>query len=816
MTRFSRLCRSAGLLLLTTGGWLFPSQVHAADNPAFSGSSLRLVKAAAVACFEARIAHEHQQGNLQYSQTIYDFSIGMEPTTALDYQPALDSAEGFFFICRAEEPTVWGAVLKMFSSLCSEETPAIDKDAVASTRPLDIVEQLAIDCAKQLTRSSLCGTHESAINFRGGFRPYVFRYAPSNELVAPHTIRVERIGVDFDFTIAAEEIQTPPVELPIFAFTTVTSAYPVEPWSAQIASTEASRKLLSIVSPTPCVQHHIGSDGLERIGIDFEITPRIIITEEEEESLLGCAISPAARLVAAAQATVVAPQCQMTVECKSLEIQIQPLVEPALLAVNDAAPLENPDADFIQLLPPGDDAPVVNPELETSAARVVSPTMSPDEYLAAFSHRIIEQQESHGLVIPVAHEEPIKTEIPSPLQALGDQVTICDSHAPTCHGFTIQFAPQLQPAPVAEAQAFDGPAQITLHDGLQTPGQGFVWPAQPAAHTESLDELADRLERDFLQRAVSGQIQVPAECSASDQAVVCKEAAACKSGICSPCQPASSTCQTEKCPAEKCQPCLGSANTCKPSECQPSQCQSGAFGLAECIGCPAGSPCGECCTTPSVAKSAAFPAFPPRSHWTLPTPAMIINQYAADPRACGIPSTFATPSQVGMPQQHAGSVWTPAPNCPAPAVCHVPPTLTPPAPNKTPVSGEALETHREISRTLEQLAERCESQGLYTQADELRTQAQEFRMRARVIHGHLAALPLPPPSFGQMTHPAYGPMLQPMYGQLAPSAYGQVPYAVPPMYVPESAPSLTPPAPLVPASYPQPLPIAQPMLVPRY
>jgi hypothetical protein len=127
----------------------------------------------------------------------------------------------------------------------------------------------------------------------------------------------------------------------------------------------------------------------------------------------------------------------------------------------------------------------------------------------------------------------------------------------------------------------------------------------------------------------------------------------------------------------------------------------------------------------------------------------------------------------------------------------------PPAPNKTPVSGEALETHREISRTLEQLAERCETQGLYTQADELRGQAQEFRMRARVIHGHLAALPLPPP---------------PSFGQMPPAHYGQQPmaYPMPAAYYPEPAPTLTPPQAPIPAVYSQPLPIALPIMVPRY
>lgn len=566
--------------------------------------------------------------------------------------------------------------------------------------------------------------------------------------------------------------------------------------------------------------------------------------------------------------------------------------------------------DFVQHLPPRDDVPLENPPA-VAARRAVSPTMSPLEYAETFltqdernnlpigtvmlqsehsalTGRIagIESEDDSVIVITrripqdehvqqTAHAEPIATPEPSKaclsplLRALGGPLNVTECESETCHGWLFQFGTPAPPAAVAEAQAFDGPAQITLHDGPHTPGQGFVWPAQPAgtltqpagtltlpvAHTETLDELADRLEREFLHRAVSGQIQIPAACPAVDHEAACKEAA-CKSGICSPCQP-------EKCQSEKCQ---SASNTCQPGQCLTDKCPSDKSladkcppcGLADCPGCPAGSPCDACCpaivVSPNMmsypAPTAGFPTFSPRSQWTLPTPAVTVNPYAqtspipgpgagmmlprdfefyarspevpagpptCGPQVCTVPSTFAPAypplaPQVAMVSQPWPAEWVPA-NSPAPGACACPSPATyagpstcagpSPASGKTPVSGEALETHREISRTLEQLAERCESQGLYAQADELRGQAQEFRMRARVIHGHLAALP-----------PAH-----PMYGQMPPPAYGTLPlpYAVPSMYIPEPAPSLSPPpSPLVPAGYPQPLPIAQPMVVPRY
>lgn len=108
---------------------------------------------------------------------------------------------------------------------------------------------------------------------------------------------------------------------------------------------------------------------------------------------------------------------------------------------------------------------------------------------------------------------------------------------------------------------------------------------------------------------------------------------------------------------------------------------------------------------------------------------------------------------------------------------------------RLPISPESLDTHREISRTLDQLAERCESQGMYDKADQLRELARQNRMSARAIHGHLSTMPMP------------------------------MPYAVPAGYYPEPGPMMLPPGvnpTLNPPTPPPALPIAQPIAVPRY
>lgn len=616
------------------------------------------------------------------------------------------------------------------------------------------------------------------------------------------------LGVSTNVSLYAED------QLPALAFPTGISSWEaLAPMSAEAAGMEASWFVVQAVSPVPAVRHHLGADGLERIGVDFDFTlaipapqhtqqtsplcqfmPRIFITEAEEVCLLRGSMKMGERCIAAAAATVIAPQCEMIVECRALEIEIHPLVEPNWLAVNDAAPLENPAAEIVQQLPAGDDAPAENPELETAAARIVSPTMSPDDYLAAFQDKLFSPSEPRGIVIPVAHEELITTPdcdkaCHSPmLRALGGPISVSPCESETCRGFIIQFAPPAPPAAVAEAQAFDGPAQIMLHDAPNAPGQGFVWPAQPAGtltlpvtHTESLDELADRLEREFLQRAVSGQIQCTPVCSDK-----CPTAA-----------PQGAACSQEKCQANPCP-----TDKCHASQCQSDKCQPGACGLVDCPGCPAGSPCGACSTAsspcPSSPAQAAYPAIPPRSQWSLPTPAITINPYAQGPEACAMP-TFAHPhGAMVMGPQPQRVEWAAAAHgpIPGPAVCHTPATLA-----KSPVTGETLETYRDISRTLGHLAERCEAQGLYDRADELRDLAQEYRMSARVVHGHLSALSVPQPFMDQS-----------MFGQLP-----MLPYPGPSMYQPEPAPALAPPpAPLVPAGYPQPLPIARPMMPPRY
>jgi hypothetical protein len=506
------------------------------------------------------------------------------------------------------------------------------------------------------------------------------------------------------------------------------------------------------------------------------------------------------------------------------------------------------------------------------AARVVSPTMSPTEFAEIFltqEERNAAQQRDDQ-VQQTAHEEAIKVCDSPVLRALGAPVCITPCDSETCKGFIIQFGPTAKTEPVAEAQAFDGPAQITLHDGPNTASQGFVWPAQPAAPTESIDELADRLEREFLLRAVSGQLQVPAACPACDKETACKDATAGKSGLCFPrqatlsaCPPEASACQTENCP-----PCglAGCPNCPAGSPCgaasiqssaiivnpwhqaQAGQCQTCACEAASCPpgpcaphGCP-GIAVDSCCPSNGI-PSPNSPPVQARSQWSIPTPAITINPYAqtspipapgagtvlprdcdfyfrsgvevpagppiCGPQVCTGPATFAPaypPMATAHPQlahapQPPRADWTPAMTCPAPGTCQAPANSygAAPTPMRMPVTGETLDTYREISRTLGHLAERCEAQGLYDQADELRDMAQEYRMSARVVHGHLSAMPLPQPMYGQM--PQH--MLPP-------------PYAVPTMYIPDQAPSLAPP--VAPATYPQPqpLPIAQPMMPPRY
>ncbi len=547
----------------------------------------------------------------------------------------------------------------------------------------------------------------------------------------------------------------------------------------------------------------------------------------------------------------------------------------------DAAPAENPEEtgiepyfeEFVQQLPPRGDAPLANPDYVTATPRVVSPTMSPLEYAETFltmdernnlpqgtelllsDHQALTgrmigigglgyeedtiirtinrfgntvlQQQRDDQVKQTAHDEPAKACDNPLLRALGTPISVGPCESETCRGFTIQFAPCEKPAAVAEAQAFDGPAQILLQDCPGKLDKDYSLTAQPA-HEESLDELAQRLEREFLRRAVSGQIQVPEACQ-NHAAPVCGT-------------PFSKT-------------------ECTAAVCPPGACQPGTCGTTTCPGCPVGSPCGVgiaptqyggpnvpmplfgnnivsnagvcgnivldhgCLPAPATCGAATAPCLgvAPCCGATNPTSAAGC-QCAECPKACGGECCCAKKDHVPVP----AVTWNPyatepatIPSCtvPAPQMAMVPPAASVPSrwvapsinPAVTPIRPElhpvALETHREISRTLGQLAERCEAQGLYQQADALRAQATDFRTSARMIHGNLIEQGC---MMGQM------PGAQPVAWYPAPPMM-PYPMPAPPTYAPEPMPTFGPPSsPVAPATYPQPLPIAQPMMVPRY
>lgn len=837
------------------------------------------------------------------------------------------------------------------------------------------------------------------------------------------------------------------VQLPTFAFTTVTYDCPPEAfsvWSASAAGMEAARQLLRTASPTPLVQHQVGADGLERIGIDFEITPRIIITEDEEDRLLGVATdeTPAApRTMAAmllANATDNSYRARSTsgklIEVSAfgafassyqalldmpfsmdklvtLSIEVSPLHEcivtheqpvlrmsaitqermfrhfakpadretaasqdpgaPGFIAPPDYmgakigpdyqfpeitswkqlrasrgdAPAVNPEPDtgiepqgddFVQQLPSRDELPLENPPALAAVGGPVSPTMSPLEYaqtqltdderenlplgteLLLSEHNALTGRESSfdllddpiititrriraghqdDHVLQTAHGEPIIATVPPTLRALGEPISVTPCESETCKGIVIQFAQTAKSDAVAEIAAFDGPAQIQLQDGPGKLAHGFAWPAQPAAPEESLDELAQRLEREFLRKAVSGQIQIPDDCPGASVAApsggrlsfnmpspgLCSDAGICGNivldpeclpkvtppGLCaergtpgfaiavpgceakfpSPCSCAQSkTCTCVGCPkacggdcccAKNDRPLPIPAVTLNPYYPGPGadtvlprdfefyagmrggSCSSSTCGSV-CSGPECGTAAPACCDSPACTCSSACAAaqatpLPPQAHLPFGPAAMYptrVPQLAAvaapQPRApayvpCAPPLIAPQMAMVPQPQRHE---WL----APVAASCVAPCTAPAVAAARPAVSPEMLEFHREVSRTLDQLAERCEAQGLFEKADELRDLAQEYRMGARVLHQHLNAMSFP---MGPM--PAVNPVAWYPTAPMMPAPMMPYPMPAPAMYVPEPTPTFgTMPSPVAPAAQPQPLPIARPLVLPRY
>jgi hypothetical protein len=704
----------------------------------------------------------------------------------------------------------------------------------------------------------------------------------------PSTVKMSCVSLSQACCTAANEADLDALSLKFLAAEQIEASAQAHCREFAVSAELCGSIVMSAKTPAPRVQRQLGADSLERLGIDFQIVPRIIISEEEE-NLLGVVPNdtpPAPRTLAAAfkaqgtgnasklNCVQIAPADFVQVSAyravsssyeallampfsmdKLLTLQVEvsplqevgvtgcfgpvPLEQPTLRmssltqermlrhfansttddspVVNDAAPTENPAAElvaetgiepqpeeFVQQLPPSSDVPLLNPP----AVAAISPTMSPLEYAELFLTQA--ERQDHQVQL-AAHEAPVEACVSPLLRALGGPISVTPCESETCKGWTIQFGSCEQPA--AEAAAFDGPAQITLHDGPCKCGSSLAKPAKPAASEETLDELADRLERDFLRRAVAGQIQLPATCQGG-----------CPSANCCPPGP----------DAERGTPGIAlpdpvcAVKIPSPRDSQNS-CQAGAGGGAEALGCPMlGSNPGVC---GNIVLDPVFQV-------SMPAPTCCGNNGSAGvglaeckcpacPKACGGECCCAKKDGVPVP----AVTWNPYVNepvasaggVPAPQLAMVPhgPMAYPPfarAPKLAPapapmmaarmaMNPELLDAYREISRTLDQLAERCEANAMYEKADELRDLAREYRMDARMIHGHLSALaPLPGPMLGA----------QPVAWFPTPPMM-PYPMPVPGAYAPEPMPTFGPPAaPTTPVTMPQPLPIAQPMMVPRY
>ncbi len=168
------------------------------------------------------------------------------------------------------------------------------------------------------------------------------------------------------------------------------------------------------------------------------------------------------------------------------------------------------------------------PEIEASAALVVSRRCRRMNTWPRFKIESPAQQEPRASSIRMAKWYPSrimkwsKSATHPRCVRWGGPLSVTPCESETCRGFTIQFAPSVAATAGAEARVFDGPARSKLCDTSGTDSAV----AEPVAHEESLnqeslDEIAARLQRDFLAAMSAARFQIPAACSETS----CKEPA---------------------------------------------------------------------------------------------------------------------------------------------------------------------------------------------------------------------------------------------------------------------------------------------------